>query len=80
MRVLVTGGAGYIGSHTVLELMAQGHEVCVYDNFCNSSPKALDRVRSLSNGKLIDVSGDVRDAAGLAVVVGRGNVSVSKFA
>lgn len=68
MRVLVTGGAGYIGSHTVLELMAQGHEVCVYDNYCNSSPKALARVRTLSNGKIMDVRGDVRDATGLDAV------------
>ena len=50
MRVFVTGGAGYIGSHTLLELMAHGHEVHVLDNFSNSSPLVLDRVRSLSNG------------------------------
>ena len=68
MRVLVTGGAGYIGSHTVLELMAQGHEVCVYDSYANSNPKVLDRVRALSNGMIRDVTGDVRDAAGLDTV------------
>ena len=65
MRVLVTGGAGYIGSHTLLELMAQGHEVCVVDNFSNSSPVVLDRVRSLSNGTVISVEADIRDRAAL---------------
>ena len=65
MRVLVTGGAGYIGSHTLLELMATGHEVCVFDNFSNSSPQVLDRVRSLSNGTVTSVDGDVRDRAAL---------------
>jgi len=61
MRVLVTGGAGYIGSHTLLELMAQGHEVCVLDNYSNATPEVLNRVRSLSNGTVTDFIGDVRD-------------------
>lgn len=65
MRVLVTGGAGYIGSHTLLELMAQGHEVCVLDNYSNATPQVLTRVRALSNGELGDVTGDVRDASTL---------------
>ena len=52
MRVLVSGGAGYIGSHTLLELMASNHDVCVFDNFSNSSPVVIDRVRSLSNGQV----------------------------
>ncbi len=49
MRVLVTGGAGYIGSHTLLELMTRNHEVFVFDNFSNSTLAVLDRVRALSN-------------------------------
>ena len=69
MRVLVTGGAGYIGSHTLLELMAQGHEVCVLDNYSNATPEVLTRVRSLSNGKVTDFEGDVRDAAKLDEVI-----------
>ena len=63
MRVFVTGGAGYIGSHTLIELMAQGHEVCVLDNYTNATPEVLTRVRSLSNGKIADYRGDVRDPA-----------------
>lgn len=69
MRVLVTGGAGYIGSHTLIELMAQGHEVCVLDNYTNSSPEVLRRVRTLSNGAMTDFKGDVRDAAKLDEVM-----------
>jgi len=42
--ILVTGGAGYIGSHTVVELMAAGHEVFVIDNLCNSKASVLDRI------------------------------------
>lgn len=61
MRVLVTGGAGYIGSHTLVELLGEAHEVCVIDNFDNSSPVVLDRVKSLTNGKIDFVEGDVRD-------------------
>ncbi len=47
-RVLVTGGAGYIGSHTVLQLLEAGHDVTVVDNLCNSSVASLDRVRALA--------------------------------
>mgnify|MGYP006266364341 CR=1 FL=1 len=61
MRVFVTGGAGYIGSHTLLELLRAGHEVCSYDNYCNSSPEALRRVRRLANADLSEIEGDVRD-------------------
>ena len=41
--IFVTGGAGYIGSHTCLELLSAGHDVTVFDNFCNSQPEALQR-------------------------------------
>ena len=52
MNILVTGGAGYIGSHTCVELLENHHEVVVVDNFSNSSPKALDRVEALTNKKI----------------------------
>ncbi|MCM2561996.1 UDP-glucose 4-epimerase GalE [Lutimaribacter sp. EGI FJ00015] len=61
MRVLVTGGAGYIGSHTIVELLAQGHDVCVVDNFDNSSPVVLDRIRELTNRELTFHEADIRD-------------------
>lgn len=68
MRVLVTGGAGFIGSHTLIELLAQGHEVCVVDNYDNSSPVVLERVRQLSNGALEDHEADIRDTARLSEI------------
>ena len=63
MRVLVTGGAGYIGSHTIVELLGQAHEVCVLDDYSNSNPVVLDRVQKLTNGRVEAVTGDVRDDA-----------------
>lgn len=66
MKIFVTGGAGYIGSHTVLELLREGREVCVCDNFSNSSPEALNRVRRLANADFSQLELDIRDQAGLA--------------
>ncbi len=63
MNVLVTGGAGYIGSHTCLELLDRGYGVIVIDNLCNSNPKSLDRVRELTGKDLTFYEGDVRDEA-----------------
>lgn len=62
MKVFVTGGAGYIGSHTLVALLAAGHEICVFDNFSNSSPVALARVRQLTNRDMLVVEADIRDA------------------
>ena len=65
-RLLVTGGAGFIGSHTCVVLLDAGHCLLVLDNFSNSSPVAIKRVRelanvSLSSEKLELVRGDIRD-------------------
>jgi UDP-glucose 4-epimerase len=61
MKIFVTGGAGYIGSHTLVRLLTAEHDVCVFDNYCNSSPVALDRVRQLTNRDLTAIEGDVCD-------------------
>lgn len=63
MRVFVTGGAGYIGSHTCVELLAAGYDVVVYDNFSNSSPIALQRVQDIAQKKLQIINGDIRERA-----------------
>ena len=63
MNVLVTGGAGYIGAHTCIELLESGHEVVVIDNLCNSNPKSLQRVEQLTGKKVKFYEGDVRDEA-----------------
>ncbi|MEY4316907.1 MAG: UDP-glucose 4-epimerase GalE [Pseudomonadota bacterium] len=60
-RVLVTGGAGYIGSHTTLLLLQAGFDVVVLDNLCNSSAKALRRVAQLAGRSPVFVQGDIRD-------------------
>ena len=61
MNVLVTGGAGYIGSHTCVELLQAGYGVIVIDNLCNSNPKSLERVQELTGKELTFYQGDVRD-------------------
>jgi UDP-glucose 4-epimerase len=65
MRVLVTGGAGYIGSHTCVELLEAGHEVFVVDNLCNGHEVALERVRSITNCELQFTNADIRNANAL---------------
>lgn len=65
MRVLVTGGAGYIGSHTCVELLTAGHEIFVIDNLCNGHVEAIERVRGLSNRALGFAEADVRDGNAL---------------
>ena len=61
MAILVTGGAGYIGSHTVVELLAAGYEVVIADNFYNSSPKVLDRLKTITGVDVPFVECDVCD-------------------
>ncbi len=65
MKILVTGGAGYIGSHTQVVLLEEGHEVVCLDNLSNSSPKALERVEALTGKKVPFYAADVRDRAAL---------------
>ena len=65
MRVLVTGGAGYICSHTCVELLKAGHEVFVLDNLCNGHKIALDRVRGITNRDLQFMNADIRDTVAL---------------
>ncbi|MEH6696124.1 MAG: SDR family NAD(P)-dependent oxidoreductase [Hyphomonas sp.] len=80
-QVLVTGGAGYIGTHTCVELMAQGYSPVVVDNFCNSSPASLDRVRRLTNHELPSYEADIRDTAQITEILKKHNcASVIHFA
>jgi UDP-glucose 4-epimerase len=72
-QVLVTGGAGYIGTHTCVELLARGYSPVVVDNFVNSSPVALDRVRRLTNHELPSYEADVRDTAQITDILKKHN-------
>ncbi|WP_437737679.1 UDP-glucose 4-epimerase GalE [Sorangium sp. So ce1335] len=61
--ILVTGGAGYIGSHTCVELLRAGYQVVILDNLCNSRKAAVDRVERIAGEQVTFVQGDIRDAA-----------------
>ena len=65
MRVLVTGGAGYIGSHTLVELLSADHKVMVVDNFANASPAALNRVERLTNKTFETVEASIGDQSSI---------------
>ena len=62
-KILLAGGAGYIGSHTAVELLDAGYEVVVVDNFCNSSPESIRRVKMITGRSVKIQEGDVKDAS-----------------
>ncbi len=70
-RIVVTGGAGYIGSHVCIELLGAGHQVLVIDNFANSSPKALDRIQEIAGAGAELLEADLADASHADAIVER---------
>ena len=75
MNILVTGGAGYIGSHTCVELLNSGYDVTVIDNLCNANPKSLNRVEAITGRKVKFYEGDVRDEALLRKIFAENEIS-----
>ena len=65
MAILVTGGVGFIGSHTVVELQNAGYDVVILDNLCNASPKVIDRIEAITGKKAPFYKVDIRDRKGL---------------
>ena len=81
MSILITGGAGYIGSHTLIELNKAGYEFVIYDNLSNSSSESLNRVENLINKRIEFVQGDIRDKEALKTVFKKYSIdSVIHFA
>ena len=75
MNILVTGGAGYIGSHTCVELLNSGYDVTVIDNLCNANPKSLNRVEAITGRKVKFYEGDVRNEALLRKIFAENEIS-----
>ena len=63
MKVLLAGGAGFIGSHTAVALLEAGHQVVIVDNFANSSPEVLARIEQITGKKVVSYAADVKDKA-----------------
>ena len=61
MKILVSGGTGYIGSHTAVELLEKGFEVVAIDNFSNSSPEVLNRIKTITGKEVTFYKGDIRE-------------------
>lgn len=68
MNILVTGGAGFIGSHTIVELQQAGHTAIAYDNLCNASVVVFERIKAITGKEVEFIEGDIRDSAKLAEV------------
>lgn len=74
MAILVTGGAGYIGSHTCVELLGQGYDIVVVDNLCNSSKESLNRVEKITGKKIPFYEMDLRDEEALDKLFDKENI------
>ena len=81
MNVLLTGGAGYIGSHTAVELIEAGHNIIIADNFSNSNPKVLNRLEEITGKKIVCYEVDVANKESLKKIFEENNIdSVIHFA
>ena len=72
--ILVTGGAGFIGSHTCVELLDAGYDIAIIDNFSNSKPESLNRIRKITGKDFKFYECDIRDRKGLDEIFAKENV------
>lgn len=75
MTILITGGAGYIGAHTCLQMLSAGHQIVVLDNLSNSSEESLRRVQAISGKRLSFVQVDIRNIQHLRHVFSEHNIT-----
>lgn len=75
MAILITGGAGYIGSHTCLQMLTAGHDIVVVDNLCNSAEESLHRVRSLSGKQLTFINADISNKRAMHALFHQHNIT-----
>lgn len=74
LNILLTGGSGYIGSHTAVVLQQAGHRVFIYDNFCNSDPEVCNRLQTITGEPFTIIEGDIRDTASLQQTLGANEI------
>ena len=79
MKLLITGGGGYIGSHACIEFMAAGYEPLVVDNFSNSHPEALRRVETIAGRPLTLIEGDVRERSFMRSVFAAHEIGARRY-
>ena len=68
MNILLAGGGGYIGSHTAVQLLNEGHEVIIIDNYTNSAPEAINRIEKITGKKVLAYDADIKDQKAVKLV------------
>ena len=74
MRILLTGGAGYIGSHTALALAEKGHSITILDDLSNSKIYVIDQIKEISSEKINFVNCDIRNTKNLKIILGQNQI------
>ena len=77
MVVLLAGGAGYIGSHTAVELLNAGHEVVIVDDYSNSCPESIKRVEEITGKKVVSYEADVKDKEAMQKIFAENQLDVA---
>ena len=76
MKILLAGGAGYIGSHTAVELLESGHDVVIADNYSNSDPEAVKRIQEITGKNVVSYNADITDKAAVTEIFKNNKIDV----